>query len=399
MVNVLKHGGMQLCAGIGLSYADFTVPLYRRLYQYATELYDAGETVGLDTIRRKSSENGGLNQTEERQLLQLLAEDTDLETDETARAVRDRAERLRLAHDLDTTVKALRGGAGIETSIIDVKKSVEKRVQRHLVGLTPADAFRKADLYRTLKVIPTGWRKIDQYLAGGFRGGNFVVVAGWAKQGKTCLLLNGLAQIAERGYHTAMISLEAGIESCIDQVAAREASLSHTRIREGISCFELEEARKKIEALPFHFEQCGPEEEAVLRAAERGIAAGARVIFIDYFQFVTINIKRGRNQAQGYEEFGRALKNIAKKTDAVVVLAAQRKQPTEESGKGIPNIYDIGDSSGLTRAADVLFFIQGPPPLEEITEVETNLWIAQRNGPGGKVPMLFHKAFRRFTER
>ena len=134
------------------------------------------------------------------------------------------------------------------------------------------------------------------------------------------------------------------------------------------------------------------------------------LIVIDYLQLMTIKRKRGsENRQQEVSEISRSLKALARDLN-VPVLALSQLSRNIESRRGTeqePKLSDLRESGAIEQDADVVMFIHREKRTDRTAEDTTgkpqiskaDLIIGkQRNGPLGRVTMLFREDFTRFEE-
>ncbi|HEX3988178.1 MAG TPA: DnaB-like helicase C-terminal domain-containing protein, partial [Verrucomicrobiae bacterium] len=138
---------------------------------------------------------------------------------------------------------------------------------------------------------------------------------------------------------------------------------------------------------------------------------GIRLLVVDYAGLV-----RGtRNYRERREEMGevsRGVKQIAKELKIPVLLLAQLNRDIEKSENKyrVPQLSDLRDSGDFEQDAHVVAILHRPKLTAEEQDVsdEKRDWAAhstrinlqickQRDGPTGKVELLFEKACMRFS--
>ncbi|MEM4368328.1 MAG: replicative DNA helicase, partial [Candidatus Anstonellales archaeon] len=83
-------------------------------------------------------------------------------------------------------------------------------------------------------VIPTGFKKLDEFLAGGLQKSNFIIIAGRPGMGKTSFAMNIVANVAIRQkISVGVVSLEMTSSELILRLLCSEAKKDSTLIRKG----------------------------------------------------------------------------------------------------------------------------------------------------------------------
>lgn len=360
IIGVLKHHGINACAGAGLAPGDLVTPLYRKLYKYAVEIHNAGNVVGLDSIQDRCSRNGGLNQGEERELLRLVNLDTDISVVDAARALKDKAERVRLAYKLQEIAGGLVKGAGLITSIDAVKAELDKRVARQIQSMTPEEADAEAISYYQKDTITTGFQRLDAMLAGGMRSGEMMVVGGRPGTGKSLFVLTLLAQAAAAGCKAAMISLEMSPASLQLRLVSRESQTPHTALRQNLSRLmnteRVKTAREKLSKLPLKYIDSSSIYQDITTEIEALSAVGNRIIGIDYVQLIHCKGFSGNRSAE-LTEITSGLKALARRLGICLILAAQLRRPHPQAKDRPPELDDLKDSGSIEQDGDVVLLL------------------------------------------
>jgi replicative DNA helicase len=110
--------------------------------------------------------------------------------------------------------------------------------------------------------------------------------------------------------------------------------------------------------------------------------------------------KRKENRQQEVAEISRDLKMLAKELNIPVIALSQLNRDVEAEKPPIPKLSMLRDSGAVEQDADVVMFIYRGDMYEPNTEngVAQLLVAKHRNGPTGRVNMLFRHTFARFDE-
>jgi replicative DNA helicase len=124
---------------------------------------------------------------------------------------------------------------------------------------------------------------------------------------------------------------------------------------------------------------------------------GLGIVVIDYLQLLQPSRRRD-NRTQEVTEISRDLKIFAKELNVPVIALAQLNRDIEKRSDKIPQLSDLRESGAIEQDADVILFIHRHETNDQDAPTHAaDLVIAkQRNGPTGKVPLVFHKAYARF---
>jgi replicative DNA helicase len=134
--------------------------------------------------------------------------------------------------------------------------------------------------------------------------------------------------------------------------------------------------------------------------AEKGVGA----IVIDYLQIMQPP-PDADSQQQAIAAMSRQLKGLSKELDIPVVVLSQLSRAVEtRGGDKRPQLSDLRDSGAIEQDADLVMFIWRPAVYkvgkEEVDDVETHkaeiIVAKQRNGPTGKIELVFNREYARF---
>jgi replicative DNA helicase len=209
----------------------------------------------------------------------------------------------------------------------------------------------------------TGIVALDDKLRGGLRDGQIAVIGGRPGAGKSVLLTQIAASIAERGEGALIVSLEMMKEEIIDR-------LSRTRTCE------------KLSSMPLYFIDSTSDLGVIcslIRVACRRYRIG--VIAIDYLQLAEVAAGRNENRERQIATISRRLKRLAMDLQKPVIVGSQLNRESTKRGK--PSLADLRESGSIEQDADIVILLSksddGP---------ETTIDIAkQRGGSLGEVVM------------
>jgi replicative DNA helicase len=125
-----------------------------------------------------------------------------------------------------------------------------------------------------------------------------------------------------------------------------------------------------------------------------------KIIMIDYLQLMRIGRKRIESRFQEVSEIVREIKAIAKELNVNVIALSQLSRDVEKRGvDALPKLSDLRESGEIEQTADMVLFIHREDYYDSANTKTglANLIIAkQRNGPTGKVELVFRKDVSRF---
>ncbi len=125
---------------------------------------------------------------------------------------------------------------------------------------------------------------------------------------------------------------------------------------------------------------------------------GLDLVVVDYLQLMTAGT-RMENRVQEVSYISRNLKILARELNVPVLAAAQLSRAVEQRGDKRPMLSDLRESGSLEQDADVVLFLYRDEVYNPDT-VKQNLAeiivAKHRNGPVGKVELVFLKNLARF---
>jgi replicative DNA helicase len=137
-----------------------------------------------------------------------------------------------------------------------------------------------------------------------------------------------------------------------------------------------------------------------MRAKARRIRAehNLGLIVVDYLQLM-VGKTRTESRQQEVTEISRSLKQLARELEVPVVALSQLSRAVEQRTEKIPSLADLRESGSLEQDADVVIFLYRDDyyNLDSDRKGLMDIIVAkQRNGPTGKVSLVFLKEFGRF---
>jgi len=130
---------------------------------------------------------------------------------------------------------------------------------------------------------------------------------------------------------------------------------------------------------------------------------GLALVVIDYLQLMS---GRGRyeNRNQEISTISRGLKLLAKELKVpMLVLSQLNRAPETRPGDHRPQLSDLRESGSIEQDADLVAFIFREevykPEREDLRGMAELLVAKQRNGPTGKVNLVFLREFTKFENR
>jgi len=287
-----------------------------------------------------------------------------------------------------------------EKRMMSINSPIKGKVYSSLKESLPEAWERLERLHETrgeLRGIPTGFKDLDQYLAG-LQKADLIILAARPSMGKTTLVLDIARQSATRhNIPTIIFSLEMSSQQLVDRMLAAESKVNAWNLRTGNISAEhdfakIRDSLDKLSKAPIFIDDQAANSIAKMRSVCRRIQAehGLGLIIVDYLQLMSTS-KNFDNMVNQVTEISRSLKALAKEFDVPVIALSQLSRAVEARG-GKPRLSDLRDSGSIEQDADVVMFIHREDKGKEESE-RTNiaeiLIEKHRNGPVGRISLYF----------
>lgn len=329
------HGFDVVTVAQGLSGSDISL---MDLNRYAQMVPSAAN------IRRYA--DAIIERSKSRQLLSVASEIQDIATDH-GRSIEDRVEasQAQLAKLLDDAPRdewiSAHEGMALHTEVL------EQRAAGHTTAM------------------PTGLVDLDEYLEGGIRPGELVIVGARPSMGKTALAMSIGVNMAQQ-YSVAMLSMEMPHNEVRDRLTAMLGRVSLSAVKrpnrgDGMDWGRVMDGIDRAKGLNFYVSDQGGLTINQVRGKARNIKRmhGLNVLLVDYIGLMNgLDSKQAR--AYQLEEISRGLKTLAKELGIGIVCLAQVNRKVEERVDHTPNLSDLRDSGAIEQDADVVIFVHRP---------------------------------------
>ncbi|MGB6942456.1 MAG: replicative DNA helicase [Bryobacteraceae bacterium] len=267
------------------------------------------------------------------------------------------------------------------------------------------------DPSRRIKGLSTGFLKLDE-MTGGLHEGELVILAARPSMGKTALALNiaqHVAMFPEKKQTVAVFSLEMSRESLLTRMICAGARVDQQKFRAGY--LNQDERRRlartasDLVQAPLFIDDTSGTHLMDIHAKLRRLKSehGLALVVVDYLQLMS---GRGRfeNRNQEISTISRGLKLLAKELKVpMLVLSQLSRAPETRPGDHRPQLSDLRESGSIEQDADLVSFIFREevykPDREDLRGMAELLLAKQRNGPTGRVNLVFLKEFTKFENR
>jgi replicative DNA helicase len=228
--------------------------------------------------------------------------------------------------------------------------------------------------------------------------------------GKTAFALNVAQSVAvSQNIPVLIFSLEMSAEQLAGRLLSSEARVNIREITAdgNISRDQwksLTDAAARLDRAPIFIDDSPALSTLDLRSRSRRFFSrhkGERcLVIVDYLQLMA-NSRRTENRQQEVSDISRALKGVAREFDTPVIALSQLSRDVEKRGSDKrPMLSDLRDSGAIEQDADIVAFLYRPAYYQqerESSDPTAELAVAKhRNGPTGKVDLMFYKEYSRF---
>jgi replicative DNA helicase len=262
--------------------------------------------------------------------------------------------------------------------------------------------------------VSSGFADFDN-MTGGFQPDSLNIIAARPSMGKTAFALNVAENAAFRSNTPVLVF---SLEMSAAQIAGRLlASVAEVNLRElqragakdgGVSRSvweRLTDAAARLSRSTIFVDDTSPITPMELRSRCRRFVTrhkGAQcLIIIDYIQIMASS-RRSDNRQQEVSDISRALKGIAREFSVPVIALSQLSREVEKRGNDKrPVLSDLRDSGAIEQDADIVAFLYRQAYYQQDSETSdqsAELSIAKhRNGPTGKIDLMFLREYSKFT--
>ncbi|MBR9727652.1 replicative DNA helicase [Shewanella intestini] len=254
--------------------------------------------------------------------------------------------------------------------------------------------------------VSSGFRDLDGMTAG-FQSGDLIIVAARPSMGKTTFAMNLCEQAAMNEEHPVLIfSLEMPSEQIMMRMLASLGRVDQTKIRTG-QLDDEDWARVSstmgimLEQGKMYIDDGSGLTPTEVRSRARRIAreyGGLSMIMVDYLQLMQVPSLKD-NRTLEIAEISRSLKALAKELEIPVIALSQLNRSLEQRADKRPVNSDLRESGSIEQDADLIMFIYRDEVYNDDSEDKGTAEIIigkQRNGPIGRVRLVFQGHFSRF---
>ncbi len=251
----------------------------------------------------------------------------------------------------------------------------------------------------------SGFKELDK-ITTGFQKSDLIIIAARPSVGKTAFSLNVAQNVGCRSkLPVAIFSLEMSASQLVQRMISSEGNLDGHKLRTGSlddsDWSKLTIAMSTLSEAPIYIDDTPGINIFDIRSKARRLKAeqGLSLIIIDYLQLINVRGKLD-NRQQEISEISRQLKSIARELEVPVIALSQLSRAVEQRQDKRPMLSDIRESGSIEQDADVVAFLYREDYYNPETENKNIVEIIiakHRNGPTGKIELVFLKNYNKFV--
>ena len=296
----------------------------------------------------------------------------------------------------------------IEQAETELFRVSQKHIKQDIASIEDilASSFERLDeLHKDkgkIRGVPTGYRDLDNILAGLQRSDLFILAAR-PSMGKTAMVLNLARNIATKSEQPVLIfSLEMSKEQLVDRMLSMESGVDAWNLRTGNlndSDFEkIGQAMGTLSEAPIYIDDSPGITVSDMRTKARREQHQRQLglVIVDYLQLMSggSRFSGDGNRVQEISEISRGLKSLARELNVPVMALSQLSRSVESRSPQIPQLSDLRESGSIEQDADVVAFIYREDyynPETDRKNIMDVLIKKHRNGPVGNVELYFDR--------
>ncbi len=396
---------------------DFYVNANRNVFSAIVSLFEKGQKADLITLADEMRVLGSLDNSGGPAYIAKLTDSvpSSANMEYYAKIVQECSTRrnlLRLAADISQKAHDESIDTGVlldelQESIFEVNQDRQTVSYRSVKEIVP-DAMKMIEELAKNKNqytgVPSGYAELDS-MTSGFQDSELIIIGARPSVGKTAFALNIAAHVALRErLPVCFFSLEMSDLSLTYRILSSEARIDSEKVKSGLikpsDIQSLMDAASRIYDSPMYIVDVPNIKLLDLRSLARRMKSekDVKVIFIDYLTLITHENAELPRWEQ-ISSISRSLKALARELRIPVIALSQLKREAE--GKQ-PSLADLRESGSIEQDADLIMFLHRERDIDKRKDerapyTPTDLLVAKhRNGPVGKVELLFFNKITRF---
>jgi replicative DNA helicase len=395
---------------------DFYRQGHQRLFQAMLNVAERGEPVDLVTVTEELQKTKQLEEVGGVSYLTELADSvpTSAHADHYARIVEEKAILRRLIRTAtQIATSGYTGGDDVAEIIDDAERKIldisQRRIRKAFLPIRDIlmDTYERIEQMHEnqgeLTGIPTGFPDLDR-MTSGLQRSDLIILAARPSMGKTAFALNLAQNVAlHAGETVAIFNMEMPAIQLVQRMLSAEGNIDAQVFRTGNLGEEdwekLTMAIGTLAEVPIFIDDTPGLTVFDIRAKLRRLQAehGLGLVVIDYLQL--IRGRGGESRQQEISEISRSLKLLARELNVPVIALSQLSRAVEQRQDKRPMLSDLRESGSIEQDADIVAFLYRDDYYDEESERKNIMEVIigkHRNGPVGKVELLFLKNYNKF---
>ncbi len=402
---------------------DFYDPTHRIIFQAIFDLYLAHDPIDFITVTNKLADNQKIQSVGGSAFLAEMASSvpTSSHVYQYGQIVKAKALHRNiieagrtitgLGYDLERPIPELLDA--VERTVFQITNTFLKDKFVHIRDVLDERYEKFAEMHESpdsnlIKGVPTGFAAIDAKISG-LQPSDVVILAARPSMGKTSLAMNMAMNAAVRyGKTVGIFSLEMSKEQLVDRLFASMLGVDSWKLQRGKlddSDFQnmgpiMDQMGKANIFIDDSSASSMPEFRTKARRLQ--MEHGLDLLIVDYLQLMsTGNSSFAGNRVQEISEISRSIKQIARELRIPVLALSQLSRAVESRPDKIPQLSDLRESGSIEQDADIVMMMYRDDYYNEDTDRQniTDIFIRKhRNGPTGRVELMFKKEQMRFYD-
>ena len=290
--------------------------------------------------------------------------------------------------------------------IIGKRRSSEFREISEVLNSFQSNLEKLAETKGEITGIPTGFTDLDR-LTSGLHESQFVILAARPAVGKTALALNIASYVATHTDKTvALFELEMPAEQLAGRMVSSLGQINGTKLLSGNLVNDdwrrVTEAKSQLAGAKLYISEDVGVTVGDIKSQCRRLSTsedGLDLVIIDHLQLLSMGGNYGNNRQAEMTDISRNLKKMAMELKVPVIALSQLSRGVESREDKRPKMSDLRESGAIEQDADIVMFLYRDDYNKTSEQIEApdpslvELIISKhRNGPTGKVDLLFKKS-------
>lgn len=403
---------------------DFYRGTHRKLFEVLAAMYGEGQLIDFITAAEAARQKGILDELGGAGYLQVLIESCPgaANIESYAEAVLEASKRRQLivaAEQIKTL--AYDGGESAdelmtraEQTIFDVGRDQRNEgfvTSAELVSASMLRMEKAAENKGSVTGLATGFDEFDR-MSNGLQPSSLTILGAAPSMGKTALALNIAANVGKAGGKVAVFSLEMARDELMHRMVCAEAGLNGNDVARGFvqpdEWLTIRDAHERLHYAPLFINDDAGLTPVEMRSLMRRLSAergGIDLIIVDYLQLCRMPHDKSRpvSRVQEMGDVARALKVMAKENRCPVLAISSLSRAAMQREDKRPMMSDLRESGDIEFAADTVLLLYREDYYNRSGEAVRPAGVAeliigkQRNGPTGRVELLFQREYARFV--